>query len=194
MSLKLLISGILTFVCAAMLCGAPDPDLFDGRFSATGSNVSGAGNDGTDESGEGSEKGESSQEGEESESGEGSESGKSSSEAASEGAAATDGEMSGSGKSGNGSSSAEATTSATGFGRSFEEFEIGASDETNGKIEINQSKDLGEPSTPASKSSSSANSNVQNSDKTAQKSDSENQETSDGSGTADFGTSVPSGL
>lgn len=184
MSLRLLTGGILMLVCATTLCGTPDPDLFDGRFSTIESDVSGAGN-GTDEDGESGDGGEIVEVGD---------GGESLSEAASEGTAATGGEMSGSGKPGSGSSPAEAATSATGSGRSFEEFEIGAIDQANGKIEVNESKDPGEPSIPVSQSNSAANSNMQNADKSAPQSDSGNQETFDGSSAADYGTSVPSGL
>lgn len=185
MSLKLLISTVFAFICASMLCGVPDPDLFDGRFSAIKSNASGAGN-GIDKDGKGSESG-----------GvvEVDDGGKSSSEVVSEETTATDGEMSGSGKSESVSSSpAEAATSVTGSGRSFEEFEIGAIDQVNGKIEVNQSKDFGEPSSSVFKPNSAANSNMQNSDKSAPQNDSGNQEAFDGDSAADYGTNVPSGL
>ena len=93
------------------------------------------------------------------------------------------------------SSSAESTTSASGVTRSFEEFEIGAINETNGQIEIQRSKELGElPSSTAQTSGQTANSNTQNADENAQKSSSMNQEPFEGSGSADYGKDVPFGL
>lgn len=190
MSVQFLVSGLFAFICVATLHGAPDPDLFDGRYTeaSSGSSATGDGTDG---------------DGEDSAGGEAGEGGEGTSESSSEVAsgndsadnASADGQTSGSGKSGSGSSSVEATTSATGSTRSFDEFEIGVVDETNGQLETKRSKELGEtPSSTSRSSSQTVNSSVQNPDKTAPKSDPINQAPFDQSGSADYGTNVPSGL
>ena len=194
--MKLWLSISLTFAavtCVVTLCGAPDPDLFDGRFSAAASDLSTTadGADGEDKSLEDNDS-----------SGERDGNGESSSEVTAEGNADSQGQTAGSGKPGSGSSSAEATTSASnGSGRSCEEFEVGVFDKTNGQIDVNRSKEFSAQTEPAAagssnrtKSDQTANSDVQNSDKSARNGDPGDQQSHDGTGSADYGTSVPSGL
>jgi hypothetical protein len=184
MSFQFLVSGFLAAICTATLCGMPDPDLFDGRYSPVPADTSATGNE-TNESGKVSEGNENA---------DGRNESSSAAAAGEEGAKLTNGKSSGSGNPGSKSSSSESTISEAGSTRSFEEFEIGSFDETKGKIEINRSKELGETS-PASRSSNqTANTDSQNSDENPRKSSAGNQETFDGSGSVDYGENVPFGL
>ena len=181
MRLQFLVSGVFAFIWVTTLHGAPDPDLFDGRFSATVSDSSATG-DGTGEDGEGDEEGQSGSE--------------SSSGVKAESADVTGSKTAGSGESANGSSSSEATTSAIGSGRSFEEFEIGVVGEANGQIDVNRSKKpISQPTSASGSSSQSTDSDARNSDQNnASQNGPDNQESYDTRGIPDYGTSVPSGL
>ena len=169
------VSSIWIAAGALMLSGAPDPDLFDGRysegFSTTGSEAHGDGED----SGE--------------------DSGKLSSESSAGDVVKTESQKSGSEKSSSGSSPAGSASSESRPVRSFEDFGIGAVDKKKGQIEANYSKDFGEPSSPVSKSSNpTAHSTSKNADKNASKSDPADQEVYDGGSNVDYGKNIPVGL
>ena len=198
MNLRFLNSGFWVVACVTTLYCAPDPDLFDGRYSSVSSGSSTTENQASEE-GAGTRSGEGNINNEGDTNSESDKdldaSNKSSSGAtAGEVAEATSGKP-GSGKSGSESSSAKATAPANQSARSFEEFEIGSIHEAEGQIEIRRSKEPGElPSPTAQTSDPAANSNTQNSDENAQKSSSTNQEPFQGSGGPDYGEDVPFGL
>lgn len=185
----MLISGLLAVICAATLNSAPDPDLFDGRYSGVSQGASNAedGTDGNSEDGDGSVESVNGKAGDNSR--------ELSAEEASGKAKEANGKVFDSGKSGDGSLSAGTAPSLTEATRSFDEFEIGINDATNAQIEIKRSRELGEPTVSSSQSSSqTTNTHPQNVDASAQESGAGDQETFDGSGSADFGNDVPFGL
>ena len=187
MNLRFLIGRFWVVACVTTLYCAPDPDLFDGRYSPVSSGSSTTENQASEE-GAGNTNNEGAAN---------SESDKdlgASNKSPSEATEATSGEP-GSGKSGSESSSAKATAPANQSARSFEGFEIGSIHEAGGQIEIRRSKEPGElPSSTAQTSDPAANSSTQNSDENAQKSNSTNQEPFQGSGGPDYGEDVPFGL
>ncbi len=189
MIFRFLTCGFLGVICAAALDCAPDPNLFDGRYSSFVSDSSVAEN----QMGEKDEDNKNGEDNEGVESSGGSK--KRSPEAAEEEVTeVTDGKLS-SENPGNESSSAKATPSSNRVTRSFEEFEIGTIHDIHGQIEMKRSKELGElPSSTAQTPDKVANSNTQNSDENAQNSNSTNQEPFEGSGSVDYGKDVPFGL
>ena len=177
MRLPLLLSGMLSFFWVVTLGGAPDPDLFDGRIAATGTDASGIRNEDNKEN----------------EASEIDMSGDVSNGSSTETAGEVRGGAAVSGESEHRSSPAKAPRSATDSGRSFEEFEIGVVGETDSKVEVNRSKEFSSQSASVS-SSQTTDSDAQNSKQDASESNPGDQQSYRGSGEADYGSDVPSGL
>lgn len=166
MTFKPWVCGFFTVTCAVVLYGLPDPDLFDGRLTFASSASSEAGSRVNKDGGV-------------VENGEGSGSESSSLAADAEAVSAND------------SVSGSATST-----RSFDEFEVGVANATNGPIEVKRSRKPAESPLSASQplDGNTTASSTQNREENAQKSGIGRQETTEGSGSADYGDNVPFGL
>ena len=184
----MLICCLLAVAYTPALNGATDPDLFDGRYLDNPKSTSAASN-GIDESNK--DDGDSIENG----NGKAADNKKLSAEEASGEVKEANGKVSDSETLGDGASSVGKTPSSNDVIRSFDEFEIGVTDATNAQIEIKRSTELGEPTVSPSQSSRQAtDKDLKNTAENSQESSTGDQETFDGSGSADFGNDVPFGL
>ena len=188
MKLNGLVFGTLAFVCVEPVSSAPDPNIFDGRYSVStsASSDNGNGGDGKVESdsngGSGSATGEVNQNSE-----------TTASEAVNGHATSDKAQATGAGQSTGEHPYAGSASSSTESIRKFDEFEIGAIGEIQPLSETNTSKKPLESPTSTRKVTQTSNSQVNNTDQ-KESANSEPQETYNEDGRADYGTDVPSGL